>query len=75
MSTFCDREIASRAGRTKISRMSASELTAFTTSGGNALLRMYGAPYYSALGQKSAAKRAEISRLGWQPRENGRRGA
>jgi hypothetical protein len=73
MTTFCDREMASKAGRMKISRMSASELRTFTTSGGNALLRMYGTPYYSVLGQKSAAKRAEINRLGWQPRGNGRK--
>ena len=73
MSTFSDRAVASRAGRLKIERMTAAELTAFTTAGGNALLRMYGSQYYSALGKRSAEKRGEMTRLGWELRENGKR--
>jgi len=57
--TFLNREIASRAGRTKIENMTAGELAAFATAGGNALLRMYGVQYYSALGRKSAEKRSK----------------
>ena len=68
MSTFSDREVASKAGRLKIERMTAGELRAFTTAGGNALLRMYGTQYYSALGKRSTKKRGEATRLGWQPR-------
>lgn len=72
MSTFLDREIASRAGKTTMSRMTLEEKTALGEKGGNALLNMMGTAYYAALGRKSADMLRESRRLGWHPRENRR---
>lgn len=75
MSTFLDRNIAARAGHTTMSRLTPEQRTALGESGGNALLNMLGVQYYQALGRKSAQMRSESKRLGWKPRENGRRRA
>lgn len=59
MSTFLNREIASRAGRTTMSRKTPAQRVAQAEAAGNALLMQFGSDYYAAMGRKSARLRRE----------------
>lgn len=61
MSTFLNREIAARAGRTTMARKTSAQRTAESTAAGNALLLQMGTDYYAAMGRRSAQLRRERS--------------